>query len=408
MQTRRNFIGNVATGLAGGLAGNLATGSVLGPTSRIRFGIIGIGERGTQLAREAMACPATELAAVTDVYSRRREDAAKLAPAVKVYTDYRQMLEDPSLDAVFIATPQHLHAACFIAAMKAGKHVYQEKAMAFTVDEAKLMRTAFEDTKRQPSGKRIVQVGHQHCSSGHVADATNYLVSGSVGQVTAIRAHMYRNTPHGKPQWSRPVYPDMTPDQLDWNAFLGPAPARDFDAVRYMNWRLFTDYSGGNVHENMSHQIAFWYKVADMHIPHAVTMTGDVYRWKDGREVPDTMTVTMAHAEEVQFSWDSGFGNNHLGITEEVLGTDGTILRGQQIRYQPQRVNRPEGVESFGETPTAPRAHVQNFLDCVRSGQEPNCPFEIGYRVSVTCAMALESYRLGRTVYWDSVTEEIV
>ena len=398
MQTRRLFSGNVATGLAG----SLATGKVLGANNRIRFGVIGFGERGAHLAREAMACPDTEFAAAADVYSRRREEAAKATPGTKVHTDYRQLLEDPSLDAVFIATPQHLHAECFLAALKAGKHIYQEKAMAFTATEAKLMRTAGEGTKR------TIQIGHQHCSSGHITDATNYLVAGHVGQVTAIRAHMYRNTPHGKPQWTRPVYPDMQPDQLDWNAFLGSAPMRDFDADRYTNWRLFNDYSGGNIHENMSHQIAFWYKVADMAIPRAVTMVGDVYRWKDGREVPDTITVTMAHDEGVQFSWDSGFGNNHLGVTEEVLGTDGTILRGQQIRYQPQKVNRPEGAEVLGQTATAPRAHVQNFFDCIRSGRQPNCPLDIGYKVSITCAMALESLRLGRTVYWDAATEELV
>src|ERR1700735_78570 len=106
MQTRRNFIGNVATGLAG----TLATGRVLGANDRIRVGLIGVGDRGTQLAREVIACPGTELAAFADVYARRREDALKLAPAARTYADYRQLLEDPALDAVLIATPQHLHA----------------------------------------------------------------------------------------------------------------------------------------------------------------------------------------------------------------------------------------------------------------------------------------------------------
>ena len=124
-----------------------------------------------------------------------------------------------------------------------------------------------------------------------MADASNYLARGVVGQVTAIRAHMYRNTPHGKPQWTRPLYPDMTPETIAWNAFLGSAPPRPFDADRYLNWRLFYDYSGGNVHESMSQQLSFWYKVMDLQIPHAVTMTGGIYRWLDGREVPDTMSV---------------------------------------------------------------------------------------------------------------------
>ncbi|MEP6714952.1 MAG: Gfo/Idh/MocA family oxidoreductase [Terriglobia bacterium] len=397
MQTRRNFIGKVATGLAG----SLATGKVLAAGDRIRLGIIGAGERGTQLAREVVACPNTEIVAFADIYQRRVDDFRSLAPAAAPHTDYRQLLNDKSIDAVVIATPQHLHAECFVAALDAGKHVYIEKTMAFTVEEAKTMRAAHES-----AGKRIVQVGHQTCSSGHVADALNYL-SGT-GKVTAIRASMYRNAPHGKPQWSRPAYPDMTPESIAWKSFLGTAPERDFDANRYINWRLFRDYSGGGVFENMSQQTAFWYKTMDLRIPNAVHMTGGLYLWKDGREVPDTMSVTMEHPEEILFTWNSGFGNNYPGVTEEVLGTDGTIARGQQIRFLPQKVNRPEGVEMLGQTSTPPRAHVQNFLDCIRSGNEPNCPFEIGYRVSITCRMAIESYLLGRTIRWDSKREVLI
>jgi predicted dehydrogenase len=398
MQTRRKFIGNVATGLAG----SFATGRVLGANERLRVGIIGVGDRGTQLAREVLACPGVEIAAFADIYTRRLEDTAALVPGTKTYTDYRALLDTPALDAVIIATPQHLHAEPFIAALDAGKHVYIEKTMAFTVEEAKLMRAAY-----QRSVNRIVQIGHQPCSLGHVTDASNYLASGSVGQITAIRAHMYRNTPHGKPQWTRPLYPDMTPETIDWQAFLGSAPPRDFDADRYVNWRLFYDYSGGNVHENMSQQLAFWYKVMALEIPHAVTMTGGIYRWNDGREVPDTMNVVMEHSS-LLFSWDSGFGNNQLGITEDVLGTDGTIAKGQQIRYLPQKVNRPDGVEMLGQTGTPPRAHVQNFLDCIRNGNQTNCPFEVGFRVSVTCSMAIASYYTGRAVRWDPATEELV
>jgi len=399
MQTRRNFLGNVATGLAG----SLATGRVMGANDRIRLGIIGIGDRGTQIAREAIGCPNTEFVGFADIYTRRLEDAKKLAPGAHTYLDYRHLLEDKSIDAVLIATPQHLHAECFTAALDAGKHVYQEKTMAFTVEHAKQMRAAY-----QKAGKRTVQIGHQACSSGQVTDASNYLASGTVGKITAIHAHMYRNTPHGKPQWARPVYPDMTPENVLWKSFLGGAPERDFDAERYINWRYFWDYSGGNVYENMCHQIAFWYKVMGLQIPQVVNMTGGIYLWKDGREVPDTMSVSMVHPEEILYSWDSGFGNNQLGSTEDVLGTDGTISKGQQIRYLPQKVNRPDGVEQLGQTPTAPRAHMQNFLDCVRSGKEPNCPFEVGFRVSIACRMAVESYRQGRTMKWDAKKEEIV
>jgi predicted dehydrogenase len=401
MQTRRNFIGNVATGLAG----SLATGRVLSANDRIRVGVIGAGDRGIQLTREIEASPSAEIAGFADVYARRLDDAHRLAPGAALHTGYRELLADSSIDAVVIATPQHLHGECFTAALDAGKHIYQEKTLALTLDEAKRMKAAFA---RNGAAGKVVQIGHQGLSSGQMTDARNYLASGAAGQVTAIRAHMYRNAPHGKPQWVRPLYPDMTPERIDWKAFLGSAPERPFEAARYANWRLYRDYSGGNVHESMSHQLAFWYQAMNLGIPRAVTMTAGLYRWKDGREVPDTITVAMEHAEGLLFSWDSGLGNNEPGVREEVLGTDGTIVRGQQIRYLPQKVTRPTGVEMLGETPTQPRAHVENFLAAIRGGQQPSCPFEIGYRAAVACAMALRSYDEGRRVQWDPAKEEIV
>jgi len=400
--SRRRFLGKVA-----GLAGTLATAvpqNVLGANERVRLGWIGVGDRGSELLRQALACQGTEIVGLCDAFTKRIEAAKVLVPTAKTYLDHRRMLEDKSIDAVVIATPQHLHAEHFIASIQAGKHVYQEKTMAFTVEHAKKMRAAY----RPVMNKQVVQVGHQACSSGQVKDALAFLADGKVGKITSIEAHMYRNTPHGKPQWSRPVGADVNPENVLWESFLGDRPKREFDAQRFINWRFFWDYSGGNVYENMCHQTSFWYKVLGLQIPKQVTMTGGIYLWKDGREVPDTMHVSMEHLEEILFSWSSGFGNARLGVTEDVLGTDGTILKGQQIRYQPEKVNRPQGLELAGNQPTTPLAHMENFLDCVRTGKEPNCPFDVGFRVSIGARMAVESYRQGRSVKWDASREEIV
>src|SRR5439155_14918464 len=183
MQSRRNFIGKVASSLAG----SLAVSNVLGANDRIRLGIIGAGDRGMQIVREAMACPNTEFIAFADIYTKRLEDAKKVAPDAKTYLDYRYLLDDKSIDAVLIATPQHLHCEHFVAALDAGKHVYQEKTMAFSVDHAKRMRAAY-----RKAGKRIVQIGHQGCSMGQVADAMDFMKSGNVGKITSIHSHMYR------------------------------------------------------------------------------------------------------------------------------------------------------------------------------------------------------------------------
>src|SRR5215831_18371290 len=401
MQSRRNFIGHVATGLAG----TFAASNVLGANDRVRIGIIGPGDRGREILQQAISTPNVECIGVADVYTKALEAAQAIAPNAKTYLDHRRLLEDKDIDAVLIATPQHLHCQHFTDALAAGKHVYQEKTMAFTVDHAKRMRAAFQ----KDTGKHVVQIGHQWTSTGAVTDALTFNTEENMGKITMLHAHMYRNTPHGKPQWSRPIYPDMTPENIIWKSFLGEARDLPFDANRYRNWRFFWDYSGGNVFENMCHQLSFWYRVLDLKVPRAATMNGGIYLWKDGREVPDTMSVIMEHEEEVLFTWDSGFGNDQLKVTEDVLGDNGTISHTQQsIKYVPQKVNRKDGNEMTGATRSDPKAHMQNFFDSIRASKQPNCPFELGYRISIACRMAVESYRQGGTMRWDSTKEEII
>ncbi|MFM2124892.1 MAG: hypothetical protein RL328_1343, partial [Acidobacteriota bacterium] len=154
--------------------------------------------------------------------------------------------------------------------------------------------------------------------------------------------------------------------------------------------------------------LAFWFKVLNLDIPQSATMLGATHLWRDGREVPDTVNVTLQQPEDLMITWVSGLGNNHNGISEDLLGTHGTISRSAQVRYTPQKVNRPELREALGRTPHTPQAHMQNFLDAIRTGSEPSCPFDLGYRVSIACRMAIESFRQSRTVRWDAQREEIV
>jgi predicted dehydrogenase len=359
------------------------------------------------LVHHIRACPNTEIAGFADVYARRLETAAGATPGATIHSDYRSLLEDPNVDAVIIATPQHLHAQQFCDAIAAGKHVYLEKAMALSVAQAKAMRAVYEGDRR----RHVVQIGHQACSTGHVTDVHQFLSRPDrMGKITAIAMQMHRNTPVNKAQWARPALltTDLTPDRLDWSAFLGDAPPREFDPNRFVHWRYFWDYSGGSVFEHMSQQLSFWYGTLNLDIPQSATMKGGIYLWKDGRQVPDTVSVTLQQPEEILVSWVSGLGNNQLGVTEDVLGTHGSITRASQVRYVPQKVNRPDLQEAVGRSAHTPQAHLQNFLDCVRLGGEPNCPFELGYRVSIACRMAVDSYREGRTVRWDSQREEIV
>lgn len=402
MNSRREFVASVA-----GVAGAFATpASALGANDRIRIGVIGCGSQGMVDMRAALKCENTEVTGLADVFTKRLEAARKLAPNAKTYMDYRYLLEDKDIDAVIIATPQHLHCEGFTASMEAGKHAYQEKTMAFTVEHAKKMRAAYR------SAKRTVQIGHQGCSAPQLKEAARYVSNGSLGKITEVHAHMYRNTPHDEPQWTRPVTPDMSAENILWKSFLGDARNQPFDANKYINWRFFWDFSGGNYYENMCHQLASTYKVLNLQIPESVTSTGGIFVWKDGREVPDTMCTSMTHSEELLYNWTSGFGNNELGGGQYILGTDGSIASGPNMRYIPQKVNRPDAPEVVFERPPMDgniyQAHMRNFLDCIRTGDETNCPFDLGFRVSIACRMAVDSYRRKRTLRWDPEKEEIL
>ena len=414
MADRRTFM-KQALASSGALAayGLLPDSRILGANDRIRIGLIGGGDRGQEIFKAALKCPNIEGAAVADVYTGRLDQVKALVPTIKTYRDFRALLDDKSVDAVLIATPQHMHALNFVPAIQAGKDIYQEKTMAFNPDHAKRMRKALEGSGR------VVQVGIQGTSATGVEDAKSIINSGKMGVITQLHTHHYRNEPYGG--WKRPIPADCTPENVDWKAFQGEAEKHPFDPNRFMNWRFFWDYSGGNVFENMTHQVGFWYKVLNLTIPERVTMCGENYLAPD-MQPPDTMDVCMVQKEKILFTWNSMFGNRLIAEPKDhLLGTKGTIFRDERerISYVPQdrRAAGPGGVEAAetaGKTPdiighgNANVVHMQNFFDCMRSRKEPNCPLELGFRAAVACRMAIASYREKRTVSWDATREEIV
>jgi predicted dehydrogenase len=412
MLNRRRFIHQVSGGAAA-LAGSsvFLPASVLGANDRVRFGLIGAGGRGLDIFKHALAAPNTQAVAVADVYTRRLEEAKQLAPTIQTFTDFRRLLDDKSMDAVLIATPQHQHALNFVPAIQAGKDVYQEKTMAFNPDHARRMRRAVEGSNR------VVQVGVQSVSGKTFARACELAAPDHMGTVTAIHTHHYRNRPYGG--WKRSIPPDCNLDHVAWKEFEGEAAPHEFDPQRFINWRFFWDYSGGNVFENMVHQVAFWYKALGLKIPRRVTMAGYNYL-SPGMEVPDTMDVSMDQPENLLFSWNSSFGNNYFGEDgyDFALGNKGTVIRVvDNVTFQPQdhAAHKTETPASVGGEPDMvgsddddTAAHMRNFFDCVRNRKEPNCPFELGYNSALACQMAIASLRQGRTVHWDPEKHDIV
>src|SRR5215475_13552024 len=234
MLNRRTFIYQMS-GSVGVLAGSsiFPSARVLGANDRIRFGLIGAGGRGTEILKSALTAPNTQAVAVADVYSRRLEEVKRIVPAIQAYTDFRRLLDDKSIDAVLIATPQHQHALNFVPAIQAGKDVYQEKTMAFNPDHARRMRRAFEGSNR------VVQVGVQSTSGKAFETARELATPERLGTITAIHTHHYRNHPYGG--WKRQIPSDCNLDNVGWKAFEGEAAPREFDPRRFMNWRFFWD-----------------------------------------------------------------------------------------------------------------------------------------------------------------------
>lgn len=221
---------------------------ILGANDRVRFGLIGAGGRGMQIFKAALNVSNTQAVAVADVYSRRLDEVKRLVSAIQTYTDFRRLLDDKSIDAVLIATPQHQHALNFVPAIQAGKDVYQEKTLAFNPDHARRMRRAMEGSNR------VVQVGVQSVSGKAFARAREFSTPDHLGNITAVHTHHCRNRPYGG--WKRTIPLDCSLEHVAWKEFEGEAAPHEFDPRRFINWRLFWDYSGGNVFENMVHQVA--------------------------------------------------------------------------------------------------------------------------------------------------------
>lgn len=393
--SRREFIRQAAIGAAALAA--YPPSRVLGANDRVRVGMIGVGGRGQELLKQVLGVPDAQLVAIADVYTRSRDEAKQMAPGIQTLDDHRRLLDMKDIDGVIVASPLHIHARHFLDTLAAGKDLYSEKTMTWSVPEAE------ECLGAAKKSDRVVQIGLQHESSGSLADARKWIKDGIVGKVTQVESWMSRNTPHGKGQWVRKVPADCTAQNVNWKAFLNGRPDREFDPFKFINWRLYWEFSGGNVTENMVHQIAWIMTALDLPEPSAAYMSGGVFSEKDGRQVPDTIVATLEYPADTVVTWQSTFSNSHYGLGERLLGSDGTIEHisgatdmvtgksAEGIRYYPEKANRHDGAALTGETPN--QNHMANWVDCVRTRKTPNASVEIGYRSAIAAHMVNTSYR---------------
>ena len=327
--SRRNFVKT-----AGAVLGAApAVVPALGANDKLNVAWIGVGTRGNYLMQRFFAVPENKneanVVAVCDAYKgylARSKDLIQSnggAPP-KTYEDYKELLKDPSIDVVVIATPEHLHYPMFMAAIKAGKNVYVEKPLAHTIEEGAEMVKAW-----QKSGK-IVQVGTQNRSNTLYQKAKEMIGQGMIGDIHYVRAFWYRNSLDSDPAWRYVIPPDASPENTAWDRFLEGTKKRNFDKQRFYQWRLYWDYSGGISTDLLVHQTDITNFVCSKTVPSTCVSSGGIYRWpNDDREVPDVATIVADYDEGCQLLISATMINDH-GLDEIIRGRTATLKFGRQ------------------------------------------------------------------------------
>lgn len=401
---------------------SFATGRVIGANDRINIGFIGCGGRmNTHLdyvVRRAREKGDVQPVAVCDIYEKRKQAARERAgvEAKSVHHDFRELCARKDIDVVVIASPDHWHHGHAMAALRAGKDVYLEKPFTYTIDEAR------EIAESVRVGKRILQVGSQYASFDHFWKAKKAISDGLIGQVVWATAGYGRNANKEGGEWNYAIDADASKKNIDWNAFLGPARRRPFSAERYFRWRKYWDFSGGIATDLFYHALAPLVMATGQPFPERVSASGGIYVRKD-REVPDTFFMNVDYPGfNVQLSCSVASGAAPLVA---INGTEGRIIvarNGEDFSHSfieviPDREYRKEFKQKTGEEKLniecRPNArgghpHMDNFLDCVRSRQEPNLGADLGYRVMTAIRMGVDAYRQNVTLFWDRQRERAV
>lgn len=378
------------------------TGPISASNEFIRVGVIGAGGRGRLLINEFREVGA-EVAAVCDVYEPNLQAGLKLASAgAKSYDDYRRLLEDRTIEAVVIATPDHWHARMVIDAVEAGKDAYLEKPLAHTVEEGFAIVEAVRRTKR------VVQVGTQRRSSALFLQAKRVFESASIGEVRLVNSWWYN---HQSGLQTAPLT-----GKLDWKQWLGSAPGRDVSPERFSNWYYFYDYSGGLMIGQAAHVVDAIQWFMNSGFPASVTATGGQVNLK-GAEIPETTCICLEFPENYLAVFTVGYkAMRYAGINDQLKQFHGSKARFDMGRESyalypeaPKDLELKPSIEFRrpGSFAGAVRSHIRNFLDCVRSRQEPNATVEMGNHTNVALCMAVESLRSGRKVRFNAAARRM-
>jgi len=433
--TRRSFLGS-GTALAAG-----APARTYAANDRLEVGVIGTGARAHELIAALQQIEGVAITAVVDAYKGRLARAIeRTGGRARAYKSYQEILAEKSIDAVVVATPDHWHRTMVLEAIRAGKDVYCEKPLTYRSSEGiEIMRAA------QAAG-RIVQVGSQGMSSQLQRKAKETIRAGKVGKVTIIRAAFNRNTASGA--WIYPLPPDASPQTVDWEMFLGPAPKRPFNLERFFRWRCYEDYSGGIATDLFVHLCTTIHFLMDAQAPASVVALGQLYRWKESRDagIYDTLNAVLEYPEGFVVNLSSTFNNQTTAEGSfQFLGTEGTLtLAGgamtlhpesavednlwiveswpralQEAYYRDPKVRQSEvvgswkpqvaeGAQQFQEQgQDATVSHFRHWQESIRTRKAYWEDAAAGHRAAACAHMVNLSARRRRLVEWDFAADDI-
>ncbi len=411
-----------------------ASARPVAPSDTIHLGIIGVGMQGSGLLRTAIHLPGVECIGACDLYDGRQELAKEICDKpIPTTRRYQELLDNKDVDCIIAAVPDHWHKQIVVECANAGKDVYCEKPMTHHVSEG------FEMVAAEQKNKRIVQIGSQRRSSIVYAKAKELYDRGAIGDVCLVEATMGRNEPCGA--WQYAVPPDLSPQTVDWDAWLGTAPKRPFDPVRWARWRCYQDYGEGIPGDLFVHLLTGIHYIAGITAPpERAVSAGGLFRWQDGRDVPDVMTtlydypklramvrVTLnTEAPEItRFMGTRGVIEVH-GDTVSLSTQDGSDHRPcspgwpkkTRMEYaehwEEEHDQKPEtAIAVEAATFHAPagysdgRDHMRNFFQSVRTRQPSVEDATFGNNTAIACHMANYSYFKKTVAVWDAAGKKI-
>jgi predicted dehydrogenase len=408
----------------------------VGPNDRIRFGMIGVGMEGSNVLASALAIPGAECVAAADLYDGRHTLAKEITanPNLPTTRNYQEILDRKDIDCVLVAVPDFWHRQIVVDACQAGKDVYCEKPMSHTVAEGFAMVQAAEEHNR------VVQIGAQRVSSVLCAKAREMYRNGAIGDVNMVELTLGRNSPTGA--WEYPPPPDLSPSNFAWDTWLKDTPKIPFNPERFARWRCWRDYGTGVAGDLMVHLISAMLFTLDWNEPpRSAVSLGGIYRWKDGRDMPDLQTVLFDyHGIPVYI---------RLGLSTETpetaryMGPKGLLDTSEfGIHYSPQTgidtdpsyydtsfpaKMRQEYVKEWHEKHDPPiakeplteqtiyagddwddlRPHIWTFFESVKT-RSPNVENAVfGNHAAIACHMANLSYFRKQQVFWDAASHTV-